>query len=180
MTTTTPAPSPADSQAQPAAGQEGPESNTAGLAPEDKQASISQPATVRPLEDWRARQCSSARSAAQPHAEVGPALCHRPTPQGTPMCARCRYGRGATTCGSARRAGAGWRSVLRTCAKGARPVGYLVLFAVDASSSMGARDRMVATKAPSCLLLDAYQRSGWHGELSWPRRDSSAAAYRQR
>ena len=47
-------------------------------------------------------------------------------------------------------------------------VSGLVLFAVEASGSMGARDRMVATKgAIMSLLLDAYQKRDQVGMVSF-------------
>ncbi len=46
--------------------------------------------------------------------------------------------------------------------------GNLILFAVDASGSMGARDRMIATKgAIMSLLLDAYQKRDQVGMVSF-------------
>ncbi|WP_089717451.1 magnesium chelatase subunit D family protein, partial [Candidatus Entotheonella palauensis] len=52
--------------------------------------------------------------------------------------------------------------------------GNLILFAVDASGSMGARDRMVATKgAIMSLLLDAYQKRDQVGMVSFRGRDAS-------
>ncbi len=52
--------------------------------------------------------------------------------------------------------------------------GNLILFAVDASGSMGARDRMIATKgAIMSLLLDAYQKRDQVGMVSFRGRDAS-------
>jgi magnesium chelatase subunit D len=52
--------------------------------------------------------------------------------------------------------------------------GNLILFAVDASGSMGARDRMVATKgAIMSLLLDAYQKRDQVGMISFRGQDAS-------
>jgi magnesium chelatase subunit D len=67
--------------------------------------------------------------------------------------------------------GDGWLALhptdLREKVREARS-GTLVLFAVDASGSMGARDRMVATKgAIMSLLLDAYQKRDQVGMVSF-------------
>jgi len=52
--------------------------------------------------------------------------------------------------------------------------GNLILFAVDASGSMGARDRMIATKgAIMSLLLDAYQKRDQVGMVSFRGHDAS-------
>ena len=52
--------------------------------------------------------------------------------------------------------------------------GNLILFAVDASGSMGARDRMIATKgAIMSLLLDAYQKRDQVGLVSFRGREAS-------
>jgi magnesium chelatase subunit D len=52
--------------------------------------------------------------------------------------------------------------------------GNLILFAVDASGSMGARDRMIATKgAIMSLLLDAYQKRDQVGMVSFRGQDAS-------
>jgi magnesium chelatase subunit D len=70
-----------------------------------------------------------------------------------------------------RQRGDGWLALhptdLREKVREAR-TGTLVLFAVDASGSMGARDRMVATKgAIMSLLLDAYQKRDQVGMVSF-------------
>ena len=52
--------------------------------------------------------------------------------------------------------------------------GNLILFAVDASGSMGARDRMIATKgAIMSLLLDAYQKRDQVGMVSFRGQDAT-------
>ncbi|MGQ4808556.1 hypothetical protein NKDENANG_01939 [Candidatus Entotheonellaceae bacterium PAL068K] len=52
--------------------------------------------------------------------------------------------------------------------------GNLILFTVDASGSMGARDRMVATKgAIRSLLLDAYQKRDQVGLVSFRGHDAT-------
>ncbi len=52
--------------------------------------------------------------------------------------------------------------------------GNLILFAVDASGSMGARDRMIATKgAIMSLLLDAYQKRDQVGMVTFRGQEAS-------
>jgi magnesium chelatase subunit D len=176
---TSPSPStpPADSQTQPSSGpqEESREQHAAGLAPEDKQASIGQPFTVRPLEAT-ARQAVQQRSLGKRNHTLG-------GPTGHYVTSRLPHGRAhdialdATLRAAAPKLrqrqprGNGWLALhptdLREKVREARS-GTLVLFAVDASGSMGARDRMVATKgAIMSLLLDAYQKRDQVGMVSF-------------
>jgi magnesium chelatase subunit D len=176
---TSPSPStpPADSQAQPGSGpqEESREQHATGRAPEDKQASIGQPFTVRPLETT-SRQAVQQRSLGKRSHTLG-------GPTGHYVTSRLPRGRAhdialdATLRAAAPKLrqrqprGNGWLALhptdLREKVREARS-GTLVLFAVDASGSMGARDRMVATKgAIMSLLLDAYQKRDQVGMVSF-------------
>ena len=62
-----------------------------------------------------------------------------------------------------------WREKVRE-----KRTGSLILFVVDASGSMGARGRMVASKgAVMSLLLDAYQKRDRVGMVTFRRREAS-------
>ena len=64
-----------------------------------------------------------------------------------------------------------WREKVRE-----RRTGTFILFVVDASGSMGARGRMVASKgAVMSLLLDAYQKRDRVGMVVFRRREASVA-----
>jgi len=152
-----------------------------GLAPEDKQASIGQPFAVRPLEG-AVRQEAQPRALGKRNRTLGSSTGHYVT-------SRLPHGRvhdialDATLRAAApqlqqrRRRGEGWLAIhptdLRQKVREAR-TGTLVLFAVDASGSMGARDRMVATKgAILSLLLDAYQKRDQVGLVSFRGHDAT-------
>jgi len=176
---TTPPPStpPRDSHEGPTGGDqaESKEQHTAGLAPEDKQASIGQPFTVRPLE-------GTARQAVQQHAlgkrnrtmggRTGHYVTSRlPAGRAHDIALDATLRAAAPKLWQRRQRGEGWLALhptdLREKVREAR-TGTLVLFAVDASGSMGARDRMVATKgAIMSLLLDAYQKRDQVGMVSF-------------
>ncbi|MBM3224612.1 MAG: magnesium chelatase, partial [Candidatus Tectomicrobia bacterium] len=153
---------PAGSSSEPAPEQ--PEQHATGLAPDDKQASIGQPFTVRPLET-ATRQAVQQRPLGKRQRTLGSRTGHYVTsrlPQGRARdIALDATLRAAAPKLRQRPARAhGWLALqpsdLREKVREAR-AGSLVLFAVDASGSMGARDRMVATKgAIMSLLLDAY------------------------
>jgi magnesium chelatase subunit D len=151
------------------------ESGAEGLAPEDKQASIGQPFAVRPLE-------GATQHAVQPRALgkrsrlMGSRTGHYVTsqvPQGRvrDVALDATLRAAAPKLWQRRRAQDGTLGIepadLRQKVREAR-AGNLVLFAVDASGSMGARERMLATKgAIMSLLLDAYQKRDQVGMVSF-------------
>ena len=146
-----------------------------GLAPEDKQASIGQPFTVRPLEAM-ARQAVQQRPLGKRNRTLGSRTGHYVTsrlPQGRvhDIALDATLRAAAPKLRQRQPRGDGWLALhptdLRQKVREARS-GTLVLFAVDASGSMGARDRMVATKgAIMSLLLDAYQKRDQVGMVSF-------------
>jgi magnesium chelatase subunit D len=176
---TTPPPStlPPGSQEEPSSGpqEESREQHAAGLAPEDKQASIGQPFTVRPLEGT-ARPVVQQRSLGKRNRTLGGRTGHYVTsrlPQGRAhdIALDATLRAAAPNLWQRQQRGDGWLALhptdLREKVREAR-TGTLVLFAVDASGSMGARDRMVATKgAIMSLLLDAYQKRDQVGMVSF-------------
>src|SRR5262249_2628346 len=151
------------------------EQHAAGLAPEDKQASIGQPFTVRPLEGT-ARAAVQQRSLGRRNRTLGGRTGHYVTsraPQGGihDIALDATLRAAAPHLWQRRQRGDGWLALyptdLREKVRETR-TGTLVLFAVDASGSMGARDRMVATKgAIMSLLLDAYQKRDQVGMVSF-------------
>jgi len=149
--------------------------NPAGLAPEDKQAGIGQPFEVRPLTGV-VRQEAQPRALGKRHRTLGSSTGHYVTsrlPQGRArdIALDATLRAAAPQSQQRRRRGEGWLAIhptdLRVKVREAR-TGSLILFAVDASGSMGARDRMVATKgAIMSLLLDAYQKRDQVGLVSF-------------
>jgi magnesium chelatase subunit D len=152
-----------------------------GLAPEDKQASIGQPFAVRPLEGAM-RQETQARALGKRNRTLGSRTGHYVTsrlPQGRvhDIALDATLRAAAPQLPHRRRRGEGWLAIhptdLRQKVREAR-TGTLILFAVDASGSMGARDRMVATKgAIMSLLLDAYQKRDQVGLVSFRGYDAT-------
>jgi magnesium chelatase subunit D len=146
-----------------------------GLAPEDKQARIGQSFAVRPLEG-PVRQALSLHTSGRRSRTLGGTTGHYVT-------SRHPHGRvrdiavDATLRAAAphlrRRQSEGEAGLalhttdLREKVRESR-VGNLILFVVDASGSMGARERMIATKgAILSLLLDAYQKRDRVGLVSF-------------
>lgn len=167
----------ANNQEPPAA----PEAGPTDLAPDDKQAAIGQPFAVRPLE-------AAPQHAMQPPAHgkrnrtLGSRTGHYVTdrlPQGRAhdIALDATLRAAAPYLRQRQQRGEGWpalhRTDLREKVREAR-TGSLVLFVVDASGSMGARDRMVATKgAVLSLLLDAYQKRDQVGLISFRGREAT-------
>jgi magnesium chelatase subunit D len=155
--------------------------NPTGLAPEDKQASIGQPFAVRPLEG-AVRQETQPRALGKRNRTLGSRTGHYVTsrlPQGRvhDIALDATLRAAAPQLPQRRRRGEGWLAIhptdLRQKVREAR-TGSLILFAVDASGSMGARDRMVATKgAIMSLLLDAYQKRDQVGLVSFRGHDAT-------
>jgi magnesium chelatase subunit D len=159
----------------------GTEQHAEGLAPEDRQASIGQPFAVRPLEGML-RQAIQQRALGKRNRTLGSRTGHYVTsrlPQGRvhDIALDATLRAAAPKLRQRQRNGEGWLALhptdLRQKVREAR-TGSLVLFAVDASGSMGARDRMVATKgAILSLLLDAYQKRDQVGMLSFRGHDAT-------
>src|SRR5262245_96363 len=155
--------------------------NPTGPAPEDKQASIGQPFAVRPLESAM-RQETQPRALGKRNRTLGSRTGHYVTsrlPQGRvhDIALDATLRAAAPQLPHRRRRGEGWLAIhptdLRQKVREAR-TGSLILFAVDASGSMGARDRMVATKgAIMSLLLDAYQKRDQVGLVSFRGHDAT-------
>jgi magnesium chelatase subunit D len=151
------------------------EQNPAGLAPENKQAHIGQSFAVRPLEG-PLRQNVPQRTTGRRSRTLGGSTGHYVTSQ--PPRGRVRdIAVDATLRAAAphlrRRQREGNKTLgihhtdLRQKVRESR-TGNLILFVVDASGSMGARERMVATKgAILSLLLDAYQKRDQVGMVSF-------------
>jgi magnesium chelatase subunit D len=168
-----PSGSPADHPAPQMQGEAG--QSPMGLAPQDHQAHIGQPFVVRPLEG-AARQETQPRGLGKRHRSLGSRTGHYVTsrlPQGRvrDLALDATLRAAAPHLQQRRRRGEGWLAIhptdLRQKVREAR-TGSLILFAVDASGSMGARDRMVATKgAIMSLLLDAYQKRDQVGLVSF-------------
>lgn len=170
-----PAPPPsehtADQQEPPPEADQGAE----GLAPQDQQASIGQPFAVRPLETTP-QQALHPPSSGKRNRTLGSRTGHYVTnrlPQGRAhdIAFDATLRAAAPYLRQRQQHGEGWpalhRTDLREKVRESR-TGTLVLFAVDASGSMGARDRMVATKgAVLSLLLDAYQKRDQVGLVSF-------------
>jgi magnesium chelatase subunit D len=156
------------------------EQHAEGLAPEDKQTSIGQPFAVRPLEGIM-RQAVQQRALGKRNRTLGSSTGHYVTsrlPQGRvhDIALDATLRAAAPKLRQRQSNGEGWAlhpTDLRQKVREAR-TGSLVLFAVDASGSMGARDRMVATKgAILSLLLDAYQKRDQVGMLSFRGHDAT-------
>jgi magnesium chelatase subunit D len=157
------------------------EQHAEGLAPEDRQASIGQPFAVRPLEGML-RQAVQQRALGKRNRTLGSSTGHYVTsrlPQGRvhDIALDATLRAAAPKLRQRQSRGEGWLAIyptdLRQKVREAR-TGSLVLFAVDASGSMGARDRMVATKgAVMSLLLDAYQKRDQVGMISFRGYDAS-------
>jgi magnesium chelatase subunit D len=151
------------------------EQHTAGMAPQDKQASVGQPYTIRPLEA-ASRQTVPLRTLGKRNRTLGSSTGHYITsrlPHGPAhdiaLDATLRAAAPHLRQRTPRAQGhlALQPTDLREKVRESR-TGTLVLFVVDASGSMGARDRMVATKgAIMSLLLDAYQKRDSVGMVSF-------------
>lgn len=167
------------SQAQPPPPQA--ENQADGFAPEDKQARVGQSFAVLPLEG-PVRQELLQRSTGRRSRVLGGTTGHYVTSQ--PPQGRVRdIAIDATLRAAApyvrRRQSEGEGTLtiqptdLREKVRESR-AGNLILFVVDASGSMGARERMVATKgAILSLLLDAYQKRDRVGLVSFRGREAA-------
>lgn len=156
-------------------------SDPVGLAPQEKWAEIGQPFAVRPLTAV-VRQEMQQRGLGKRSRTLGSRTGHYVTsrlPQGRvrDLALDATLRAAAPQLQQRRHRGEGWLAIhaadLREKVREAR-TGTLVLFAVDASGSMGARDRMVATKgAIMSLLLDAYQKRDQVGLVSFRGHDAT-------
>ncbi len=179
----TPPESDADSDSSEASGEDAPEPNGQGRAPEDKQAPIGQTYTVQPLEGPLQQQSAMLQRAngrrsrklggrsghyvtsRQPQDRVRDIAIDATLRAAAPHMYERRL--------SEDHAGLIRSADLREKVRESRG-GNLILFAVDASGSMGARDRMVATKgAIMSLLLEAYQKRDQVGMVSFRGQDAS-------
>jgi magnesium chelatase subunit D len=144
-----------------------------GLAPEDKQARIGESFAVRPVEG-PVQQNMRQRLLGRRSRTLGQRTGHYVTsrqPQGRVRDIAIDATLRAAAPKLRQRQGEGQSAIhptdMREKVRESR-AGSLVLFAVDASGSMGARDRMVATKgAIMSLLLDAYQKRDRVGLVSF-------------
>jgi magnesium chelatase subunit D len=149
--------------------------NAAGLAPEDSQAQIGQPFAIRPL-STETQQAAPARALGKRSRMLGSRTGHYVTsrlPEGRAhdIALDATLRAAAPHLRQRRPRHPGGLAIqpadLREKVRESR-AGSLILFAVDASGSMGARDRMVATKgAILSLLLDAYQKRDQVGMISF-------------
>jgi magnesium chelatase subunit D len=158
-----------------AEGEGTPEPDGQGIAPEDKQAPIGQTYAVQPLEG-PLQQSAMHRATGRRSRKLGGRSGHYVTsrqPQDRVRdiaidatlraAAPHLYERRQTEANPVLIRSADLREKVRE-SRG----GNLILFAVDASGSMGARDRMIATKgAIMSLLLDAYQKRDQVGMISF-------------
>ena len=164
-----------------AAGEGAPEPEMQGRAPEDKQAPIGQTYAVQPLEG-PLQLSAIQRASGRRSRKLGGGSGHYVT-------SREPQGRARDIAIDATLRAAAPKLYERRLSE-ANPVlirsddlrekvresrgGNLILFAVDASGSMGARDRMIATKgAIMSLLLDAYQKRDRVGMVSFRGQDAS-------
>ena len=164
-----------------AEGEGAPEPDMQGREPEDKQAPIGQTFAVQPLEgpmQLSAIQRASGRRSRKLGGDSGHYVTSR-EPQGRPRdiaidatlraAAPKLYERRLSEANPVLIRSDDLREKVRE-SRG----GNLILFAVDASGSMGARDRMIATKgAIMSLLLDAYQKRDRVGMVSFRGQDAS-------
>ncbi|MDH3600435.1 MAG: putative cobaltochelatase [Candidatus Tectomicrobia bacterium] len=158
-----------------------PEPSAEGLAPQDQQAQIGQSFAVTPLEG-PVRQALMQRSMGKRSRSLGGRSGHyvtsrEPQDRVRDIAVDATLRAAAPNLRQRRREGEGSPAIhpsdLREKVRESR-VGNLILFAVDASGSMGARDRMIATKgAIMSLLLDAYQKRDRVGLVSFRGREAS-------
>ncbi len=158
-----------------------PAQDPAGLAPQDQQAQIGQAFAVNPLEG-PVRQGLRQRLPGRRSHTLGGSTGHYVTsrqPQGRIRDIAIDATLRAAAPHLLRRHRAGeaplaiHRADVREKVRESR-VGNLILFALDASGSMGARERMVATKgAILSLLLDAYQKRDQVGLVSFRGQDAT-------
>ncbi len=165
-----------------AAEEGGAESSDQSPAAEDKQAPIGQTYAVRPLEGPMQSALQQPRSTGRRSRQLGGRRGHYVTsrqPQGRARdiaidatlraAAPHIYERRWSESDAALIRSADLREKVRE-SRG----GNLILFTVDASGSMGTRDRMVATKgAIMSLLLDAYQKRDRVGMISFRGQEAS-------
>ena len=158
-----------------------PEPSAEGLAPQDQQAQIGQSFAVTPLEG-PVRQALMQRSMGKRSRSLGSRSGHyvtsrEPQDRVRDIAVDATLRAAAPNLRQRRREGDGSLAIrpsdLREKVRESR-VGNVILFAVDASGSMGARDRMIATKgAIMSLLLDAYQKRDRVGLVSFRGREAS-------
>jgi magnesium chelatase subunit D len=152
-----------------------------GLAPPDQQAQIGQSFAVTPLEG-PVRHALMQRSMGKRSRSLGGRSGHyvtsrEPHDRVRDIAVDATLRAAAPNLRERRREGDGSLAIrpsdLREKVRESR-VGNLILFAVDASGSMGARDRMIATKgAIMSLLLDAYQKRDRVGLVSFRGREAN-------
>ena len=178
---TPPSESDASSDPSDSEGEGAPEPDAQGRAPEDKQAPIGQTYAVQPLEG-PLQQSAVQRATGRRSRKLGGRSGHYVTsrqPQGRVRdiaidatlraAAPNLYERRLSEANPVLIRSTDLREKVRE-SRG----GNLILFAVDASGSMGARDRMIATKgAIMSLLLDAYQKRDQVGMVSFRGHDAS-------
>ena len=179
---TSPPESDASSDPGDSEGEGAPEPDGQGRAPEDKQAPIGQTYAVQPLEGPLQQSAMQQRASGRRSRKLGGRSGHYVT-------SRQPHGRVRDIAIDATLRAAAPHLYERRLSE-ANPVlirstdlrekvresrgGNLILFAVDASGSMGARDRMIATKgAIMSLLLDAYQKRDQVGMVSFRGHDAS-------
>jgi magnesium chelatase subunit D len=146
-----------------------------GLAPEDKQTQIGQTFAVRPLAG-PVQQSVGQRTSGKRSQTLGGTTGHYVTsrhPRGRvhDIAIDATLRAAAPHVRQRQQEGGGALAIhhtdLREKVRASR-TGSLILFVVDASGSMGARERMVATKgAILSLLLDAYQKRDQVGLVSF-------------
>ena len=155
--------------------EQGPAQRAEGLAPQDKQAHIGQSFAVNPLEG-PVRQALESHATGKRSRTLGSRSGHYVTsrsPQGRvrDIAIDATLRAAAPHLQRRQRQGEGRLSIhasdVREKVRESR-AGNLILFVVDASGSMGARDRMAATKgAIMSILLDAYQKRDQIGLVSF-------------
>ncbi len=161
---------------------EPPEPNGQGMAPEDKPASIGQTYAVQslegPLQQAAMQQRTTGRRSRKLGGRTGHYVTSRPPQDRVRDIAIDATLRAAAPKMYERRLSEDNPVLIRSTdlrekVRESRS-GNLILFAVDASGSMGARDRMIATKgAIMSLLLDAYQKRDQVGMVSFRGHDAS-------
>lgn len=173
---------PTDTQSEPPSEAESdPQVN--GSAPQDKQAQIGQSYTIQPLEGPATSSAELLQRTTGKRSRIlGGRTGHyvssrRPQGRASDIAIDATLRAAAPKLFQRRRDGdasIGIRpSDLREKVRESR-AGNLILFAVDASGSMGARDRMIATKgAIMSLLLDAYQKRDQVGMVSFRGQDAT-------
>jgi magnesium chelatase subunit D len=161
--------------------EQAPEQRAEGPTPQDQQARIGPSFAVNPLEG-PVRQALEPRATGKRSRTLGSRTGHYVTsrpPQGRvrDIAIDATLRAAAPNLRRRQREGEGALSIhytdVREKVRESR-TGNLILFVVDASGSMGARDRMIATKgAIMSLLLDAYQKRDQVGMVSFRDREAN-------